>query len=256
MKILKKAKPLREQLDKKLISQTDTPIIIFLILFIAIYATTFIKRYDEELSQNLLSELIGATFIILVVNILLVRSKNKRWRRVNGKVDYLISRFVYRLQDGLALRAFQFKMTPKEEQKELVQWRIEREQFLDEILNMSAPDEWNALVKNEFYTVENLNYFEEKSHDLWEILNMKYAEFLNPQLIELLMDLHLEMNDLCAHLKAYLRSTKNDNTHALFADAAKKGVVLNIHNLLIMSKQLKDHGYSELPKSEWLVLER
>ncbi|MCC5924355.1 MAG: hypothetical protein JJT77_11250 [Crocinitomicaceae bacterium] len=255
MKILKKAKPLREQLDKKLISQTDTPVIIFLILFLAIYATTFIKRYDEELSQNLLSELIGAAFIILVVNILLVRSKNKRWKRVNGKVDYLISRFIFRFQDGLALRAFQFKIEQEEGQIELIQWRLQREKFLDEIVNMSSPDDWNALVKNEFYTIENLNYFEEKSHHLWEILNMKYAEYLNPQLIELLMDLYLEMNDLCAHLKAYLRNIKNYSGQITFANVAKKGVVLNIHNLLILSKQLKDNGYSELPKTEWLALE-
>ncbi len=47
-----------------------------------------------------------------------------------------------------------------------------------------------------FFTEDNLDYFQQKAHDFWELMNMKYAEFLEPELVELLKDVHAELIDL------------------------------------------------------------
>ncbi len=101
---MKQKKTLRERVERRFINQTEIPIIIFVFLIIAIYGATLLDSYNEDLSLNLVSELIGTTFILLVVNLLLVRSKHKRWKLVNEKVNYLIARSVFRLRDGISSR--------------------------------------------------------------------------------------------------------------------------------------------------------
>lgn len=243
-----KKTPLRVRLEKKLISQTDTPFIIFIILFAAIYGATLIARYDEDLSQNLVSELIGATFIILVVNILLVRSKNKRWKMVNNKVDYMIARSIYRLRDGIASRGFRFspnladKMNAEESIQEM---RAQREQFLQEleVIDIEALGE---KLNKEFFTEENLQYFTGKSRDVWEIVNMKYSEYLAPDLIQLLMNLNIELNDLCAHIRIHLKRSSKELNLKTYKSIGRNGALTNLHNIIAITAELKEEGYSQL----------
>lgn len=239
--------PLRDKIDKKLITQTETPLIIYLAVALAIFIAWSIRRFDEDLSQNLISELIGAAFIIFVVNLLLVRSKNKRWKLVNEKINYLIARNVNRLRDGTATRAFEFNpllsdLNPNNQTSEEI--RFQRETLFSSLTELKTRD-FSSRVSNTLFTEENYLYFNEKAEDFWDLLNMKYSEYLEPRLIAMLMDLHIQLKDLCAHIRVYRKGQLFPEDSKFYRKTGMNGASHNLKKIIELVTELKAEGYSE-----------
>ncbi len=249
--------PLRDKIEKKLITQTETPLIIYLAVALAIFIAWSIRRFNEDLSQNLISELIGAAFIIFVVNLLLVRSKNKRWKVVNEKINYLIARNVNRLRDGTATRAFEFNPILSElssGNQTSDEIRFQREALFASLLELKAR-EFSTNISNSLFTEENYQYFNEKAEDLWDILNMKYSEYLEPGLITMLMDLYIQLKDLCAHIRVYRKGQLFPEDSKFYRKYGMNGAAHNLIKILELVSQLKAEGYSETARVDSTSLE-
>ncbi|TVR83463.1 MAG: hypothetical protein EA409_03010 [Saprospirales bacterium] len=246
----KKILPLRNRLRKKLISQTDTPIIVYIAVVIAILIALSLRRFHEELSLNLVSELLGAAFIIFVVNLLLVRSKNKRWKVVNSRIDYLIGRNVNQIRDSIATFAFNFNPELSEKDPHpiiLEAIRKQRDDLFEEMKQLSE-DEIVGQLSDKLFTDDQLKYFSQRADDLWSILNMKYSEYLAPELVSLLMDLHIQINDLCAHIRSFNKSRWFIEDSFFYQETGKKGAAYNVREILKLVTRLKEEGYSEVPR--------
>lgn len=103
-----------EQKKKKLnffqrVNQSDTPIVIYIVLFGAIFLMWYFKDWNEDFCMNMVSELTGAAFTIFIIEFMLMNSKRKRWQNVSENVNYLISRSVFKIIDGLLIRVLNFK---------------------------------------------------------------------------------------------------------------------------------------------------
>ena len=249
--------PLRDKIEKKLITQTETPLIIYLAVALAIFIAWSIRRFNEDLSQNLISELIGAAFIIFVVNLLLVRSKNKRWKVVNEKINYLIARNVNRLRDGTATRAFEFnpilsELSPGNQISDEI--RFQREALFSSLLELKTTD-FSSRISTTLFTEENYQYFNEKAEDLWDLLNMKYSEYLEPDLITMLMDLHIQLKDLCAHIRVYRKSQLFPEDSKFYRNNGLNGASHNLRKIIELVTELKAEGYSETARVDNTSLE-
>ncbi len=242
--------PLREKIKKRWFTHTATPIIIYLAIAIAIFIAWLLRRFNPDLSLNLISELLGAAFIIIVVNILLVRSRNKQWKTVNDQLDYLIARNINRLRDGLAFRAFHFKVkVSKTDQSDKATQKIreQRDRLFNELTAMNNT-QLAGRVKKDLFSEANYLYFNEKAADIWDILNMKYSEYLSPELISLLMDLHIHLKDLCGHIRVYQRAEISPEEADFYRKSGLEGSVHNLSEIIDLINRLKVEGYSEPAK--------
>lgn len=246
----KKVLPLRKRLERKLFSQTDTPVIVYFAVGIAILIALSLRRFHEELSLNLVSELLGAAFIIFVVNLLLVRSKNKRWKVVNTRIDYLIGRNVNQIRDGIATFALGFnpELSDKDPHPVILNTlRRQRDDLFAELRHFNT-EEIADRLSEKLFTDEQLKYFTQRSDDLWALLNMKYSEYLAPELVSLLMDLHIQMSDLCAHIRSFNKSRWFIEDSFFYQETGKKGAAHNVKEILHLVTRLKEEGYSDVPK--------
>ena len=242
--------PLREQNQKKSLKQSDTPVIIYIIVFASILAVIVLRRYDEDLTINLLSELIGAAFTLFVIDVLLVKAKAKRWKVVQVHIDYLIARNVNRLRDGLSTRFFSFQPNLKTTVSEAAihsEIRRQREKFLIELATHSS-EKLSKRINQELFTDENYDYFNEKADEFWNIINMKYSEYLSPSLVLLLIDLHTHLKDLCSHIILYKKADRFPSEKEYYHTSAIKGASNHINHIIRIVVKLKEEGYSEAAK--------
>jgi hypothetical protein len=241
---------LREQLRKKSLKQSDTPIIIYITVFVSILVVIVLRRYDEELSINLLSELIGAAFTLFVIDVLLVKAKTKRWKVVQVHIDYLIARNVNRLRDGLSTRVFSFQPNLKTTVSETaihMEIRRQREKFLIELATNSS-EKLSKRINHELFSEENYDYFNEKADEFWNIINMKYSEYLSPTLVLLLIDLHTHLKDLCSQIIFYKKAELFPSEKEYYRTAGLKGAANHINHIIRIVVKLKEEGYSETAK--------
>lgn len=141
-------------------------------------------------------------FTLFIIDVLLVRSKGKRWKIVQEDVNYLISRGVNRLRDGVSYRAFNFESTTDS----LSDFRNQRAIFLTQLDALKTADLTDKLNEKILFTEESYDFFNERAADFWEIINMKYSEYLSPILVSQLINLHTSLKDLCAHINQYRKS--------------------------------------------------
>src|SRR6478736_5993756 len=121
---------LRDEAKKSKINKSDRPVLIYIAIGIAAAISIALRWVDQDLSANVLSEIIGAAFTLFVIDVLLVKSKAKRWLIVQEHIDYLIGRTINRVRDGIATRVFKF--TPEfnhrmKEEEVILQIRKQRE---------------------------------------------------------------------------------------------------------------------------------
>lgn len=209
------------------------------------------RVYSPDLSLNLFSELIGVAFTLFIIDTLLVRSKNKLWKLVHKDIDYLISRNVNRLRDGIATRVFKFEPDLDSQvsfNEKIEALSKERADFLAEMDELDKDELIIKIKENDFFNQENYDYFDEKAEDFWEILNMKYSEYLAPELVSELIELHTGLKDLCSairqHAKSDILKENKDYYRSLGVESAAQSLVVIIENL----NQLKAAGYSENAK--------
>lgn len=239
--------PLRQKLHKNLISQTDKPLIIYLAIILGIGLALLIKPYHDDLSLSLVSEIIGAAFIIFVIDVLLVKSKTKRWLIVQDHIDYLIARTVNRLRDGMSSRAFYFQpllKTQASEDDNLQEIREQRDIFLHELAALSS-EHLASRFSKELFSEDNYEYFNEKAADIWDLLNMKYSEYLAPQLVSLLIELHTNLKDVCAHIRLYKKAERFPKEQEYYQSSGIKGAAGNMKEIIRIVILLKEEGYSE-----------
>lgn len=249
---MKDKKTLREKLNSKLLEKSDIPIIVFLTVIFSLFVVWRMQKYSPDLSLNLFSELIGVAFTLFIIDTLLVRSKNKLWEIVHSDIDYLISRNVNRMRDGIATRVFNFEAdfdysnTDYEKHAEIL--RNKRAEFLTQLEKQKEAEILNQLNEQVFFTEDNYNYFDEKAEDIWEVLNMKYSEYLAPELVSQLIALHTSIKDLGSSIRQYEKSDFLTAHREYYQNAGKKAAVSHLLGIIEILNDLKEAGYSELPR--------
>lgn len=238
---------LRKKISRR-ISQSEIPIIVYIVILGSIAILWRLRIYHEDIALNFLAELFGAAFTLFIIDVLLVRSKTKRWKSVREEVNYLISRNVNRLRDGISIRAFSFSPVIDQESDEIQSLKIIREQrneFLNEIGLLNEKELIGRLNKNEFFTEVSYEYFNEKADEIWSILNIKYSDYIHPELVSILINLHIHLKDLCGHIRQYRKIERFPNERGYYSAIGIKGVSVSMFKIIIILNRLKQEGYSE-----------
>ncbi len=249
-KSIKKFVPnLRDEFTKKT-KDSEVPIIAYISVLIT-FLLLFLLREESELAADFLPEIFGVVFTLFIIDILLVRSKTKRWKIVRTNIDYLIARNINRLRDGIATRVFNF--SPKinhnlSENENFNNSRQQRAVFLSGIEKLDPKSIMNQIDEKEFFCDENYLYFNEKADELWSILNMKYSEYLAPELVSQLIDLCTLLKDVCAHIKQYKKMERFSKDRAYYRKSSMQGLSLTLKEILELVNILKKEGYSESAK--------
>lgn len=237
-----KTKPtLRESISNKIFSKYDAPLIVYFSVIIAMIILWRYKDAYDGLAGDFFIELFGIAFTIFIIDVLLVRSKVKRWKIVQEDIDYLISRGVNRLRDGVAYRAFNFES----DSDDLFDLRRQRAEFLTNLETLSPTDLQEKLNEKDLFSDESYEFFNERATDVWDIVNMKYSEYLSPILVSQLINLHTSLKDLCAQINQYRKSERIKNKRDFYRKNAITGISYNLDQILKIVNMLKKEGYSE-----------
>ena len=232
----------------RIISQTEIPITVYVAIFTTMTLLWVFQELHEDVTLGLFTELLGAAFTLFIVDTLLVRSKAKRWKIVRTHVDYLIARNVNRLRDGISVRILGFNPEMEGGRNESAQFediRLQRARLLSNVETLKASD-LNQLMKPEtLFTEDTYAYLNEKAGDIWDILNMKYSEYLDPNLVSDLIRLHTLMKDLCGHIRQYLKGERFKDKAAYFQKIGGMGAGVSLREIVIILNDLKENGYSE-----------
>ncbi len=246
----KVTQPLRKRIQTAAIKKTSTPVVIYIAVGLAIVIAIAIKPLHEELSLNLTSEMIAVAFIIFVVNILLVNSKNKQWKIVSNRMDYLIARNVNQIRDGVATFALGFNPELKKDlpvEQAMTEMRSQRDFHFQEWEALSQ-EEFAERIADNLFQDEQLEYFSHRAEQLWSLLNMKYSEYLAPELVSHLMDLHIQLSDLCAHIRSFKKASWFIEDSFYYQESGRRGAAHNLRTIIGLVSRLKKEGYSEIPR--------
>ncbi len=230
------------------IAQTDIPLTVYATIFITMALIWIFQDHLPELLVGLFTELLGAAFLLFIIDTLLVRSKTRRWKLVQDHIDYLVARNINRIRDGISARAFGFNPdiaddVPEEEQ--LVRISAQRAALLTEMEQQGPDAIRKRLVDQLLFTDNTYSYLNEKAEDLWDILNMKYSEYLDPQLVSSLMRLHMHLKDAGSHLRQYAKADKFPSAASYYHRIGRLGVSVTISEIIAIVNELKRQGYSE-----------
>ncbi|WP_069133452.1 hypothetical protein, partial [Rhodohalobacter halophilus] len=153
----------------------------------------------------------GAAFTLFIIDVLLIRFKSKRWKVVRDEINYLIARNVNRTRDGISTRVFNFNpeidLSLPEEQY-IRELRLKRTDFLNQIATFNEDEIIEKINEEELFSDVSYDYFNEKADEIWSILNMKYANYFHPELATYLISLNLNLKDLCAHIRQYMKGKR------------------------------------------------
>lgn len=244
-------KNLRKYLSKRII-QSEIPILVYLVILGSMAFLWWWRNYNEELAMNFFAELFGAAFTLFIIDVLLVRSKTKRWKRVREDINYLIGRTVNRLRDGISIRAYNFDpqipegLDAKKTQSHI---REVRSDFLNKTAKFNKEETLAHINETELFTESSYEYFHEKAEEVWKILNVRYADYLHPELVSLLLDLHIELKDLDGHIRQYLKAKRFPKDRVFYENLGKNGAAFSLPKIVQLLNDLKMAGYSELASS-------
>jgi hypothetical protein len=240
--------PQRKKAWFRLLDQSEIPLAVYAAIFVTMALLWIFQSLHPDVTLGFFTELMGAAFTLFIVDTLLVRSKMKRWKIVQTHVDYLIARNVNRLRDGLAVRAFGFDPVIREAQSE-DQRRAVREQrgMLLTRMETRTPDELaSSLSTAGLFTEDTCSWLDEKAHDLWDVFNMRYSEYMDPDLVSTLIRLHTHIKDLCGHIRQYSRGADFPEDTNYYQTIGLQGASVSIREILKMVNVLKRQGYSKL----------
>jgi hypothetical protein len=80
--------------------------------------------------------------------------------------------------------------------------RQQRDMKLDSLSKLT-PTELFDNLERKFSNKENILYFDEKAAEIRQYLDMVHSEYLSPNVVHSLIDLYVNIKDLCAHMKIY-----------------------------------------------------
>lgn len=231
-----------------IISNTEIPIAVYAVIFITMAGLWVFQELHEDVTLGLFTELLGAAFTLFIIDTLLVRSKAKRWKLVQQHIDYLIARNVNRLRDGVAVRFLGFDPDIPTNLTEDRQLAAIREQRAELLLNMArlAPEQLvTHLSESSLFNENTYVYLNERAEDIWDVINMKYAEYMAPELVSGLIRLHTHIKDVCGHIRQFQRAERFPDDTLYYHQVARMGAGFSISAILKLVNELKAMGYSE-----------
>lgn len=239
-------KTLRQKISSRFL-QTDIPFVVYAVVFFTMF---ILWRYQahNELAIDFFVELGGAAFTLFIIDVLLVRSKAKRWKVVRDEMNYLIARNVNRLRDGISTRIFNFNPevdTSLTEIQYMSEMRGRRTDFLNEIVTLDSDAIIKKMNEDELFTDQSFDYFNEKADEIWSILNMKYSDYFHPELASYLISLNLNLKDLCGHIRQYMKSKRFAGKIKTYQNIGRQGAAVSIVKIVVILNELKSEGYSE-----------
>ncbi|RUO26513.1 hypothetical protein CWE09_07340 [Aliidiomarina minuta] len=232
------------------LSRSEIPLVVYLVIFLTMALLWIFQTIHEELTLGLFTELLGAAFTLFIIDTLLVRAKSKRWKMVRTHVDYLIARNVNRLRDGIATRVFGFNPGIDVALSQTAMIKVirgQRAELLNKLERSGESDVLHGVDERTVFSEDVYTYFNEKADDLWEIINMKYSEYMEPELVSLLMRLHTQMKDTCAHIRQYRKGEIFSQSEAHYHQVGRLGLSVSMHEIIRILNTLKENGYSEPP---------
>lgn len=246
MNVADSANTLRQKITGRL-PQTDIPIIVYVVVFLTML---MLWRYQEryDLAIDFFVELGGAAFTLFIIDVLLVRSKAKRWRVVRDELNYLIARNVNRIRDGIATRIFNFnpEMDPELTGRHYVNELSEkRSVFLNELVSVDEELVIQKMNEEELFTDQSFDYFNDKANEVWNIVDVKYSDYFHPDLASHLINLHSNLKDLCAHIRQYNKSKRYTGKSSTYMDLGRRGAAVSIVKIVELTNILKKEGFSE-----------
>jgi len=247
--VIKAANTLRAKIARRL-QISELPLVVYGAMAFALIGLALLRDRAPDLSMNLISELLGAAFTLFIIDSLLVRSKAKRWKLVHVHIDYLIARSTNRLRDGMATRFFAF--TPSlaagaSDLENLASVRTQRGTLFDDLLTLDETGFRSRLNKQEVFTERSYGYLNEKAEDVWDILNMKYSEYLAPELVSLLIRLHTNLKDSAANIMQYRKAERfeSESDRVYYHSIGERGFAVSLREVVEIVVELKNQGFSE-----------
>ncbi len=232
---------LREKITAPFFTKGDLPIMVYLTVFGTMALLWYMRERYDGLPLDFMIELFGVAFTLFIIDIMLVRSKNKRWKVVRDDVNYLIARGVHRLRDGLATRFFGFNP----ETDGSVSLTDQRTAFFADLGNRNEEEIATLLREQEAFSNESYAYLNERAADIWSVLNMKYAEYFPPELVSQLISLHICLKDAGGHIRQYRKSERFVEKKEFYRTAAITGLCDTLGKAVRLLNALKDAGFSE-----------
>lgn len=223
------------------------PVVGYVTLAAAILGALVIGRWNPDLSYDLLIELGAATLVIFLLGVVLTRTNRKRWAAVKEQTEYLLSRTVHRIRQGVAVRAFTFDpevdaRKSLEDNEESI--RQQRRALLD---GLAAKKDISDAIKARLWSEET--YFKDRADDVWELVNMKNGDYIEPSIIAHLQDLFVHLEDLQSHIRTYHIKTSRKK-RAYYRQKALLGAEFCLREILRTTQELRELGYSEPPRYE------
>ena len=246
MNVADSAKTLRQKIAGRL-PQTDIPVVVYAVVFLTMF---ILWRYQEhtDLAIDFFVELGGAAFTLFIIDVLLVRSKAKRWKVVRDELNYLIARNVNRIRDGIATRIFKFNpdIDPGLSGPAYVdELSAKRTIFLNELVKLDEESIIQKLNEEELFTEQSFDYFNEKSDEVWNIVDVKYSDYFHPDLASHLINLHSNLKDLCAHIRQHMKSKRFTGKSSTYQDLGRRGAAVSLVKIVELTNTLKSEGFSE-----------
>ncbi len=234
----------RERLNRRLFTSSEIPIVVYAAVVLAFMACYWFAQRNE-LAADFLPEIFGAAFTLFIIDILLVRSKQKRWKVVRDDIDYLIARNVNRLRDGLSIRAFGF-VPDVDGSSELHE---QRRKFLSELESLSVEELPSRFAEQELFSNDIYAYFNERADGFWDILNMKYSEYLSPKLVSELIALHVALKDAGSHIRQYRKAERFVQDKEFYQSRARQDMAVTLSEVIGLLNTLYEQGYSDSARS-------
>lgn len=235
---------LRRRLSRRIFTQSEVPIVVYFSVVLSIAVCWWLAQHNE-LAADFLPELFGAAFTLFIIDVLLVRSKSKRWKVVRDDVDYLIARSINRLRDGLSIRAFGF--VPDVDGPSDI--RSQRRALLLELEGQTATELATRFSEQELFSNDTYAYLNERADDLWSVLNMKYSEYLSPILVSQLISLHVALKDAGSHIRQYHKADRFTGDKDFYQDKSRRAMAHTLKHVLELVNALRQEGYSEVARS-------
>jgi hypothetical protein len=230
-------------------SWKDRPWMLYFIILLAVITAGTLWRIHEGFSIDITIELLGAIITIIIIDELLLKSKRKRWNLVKNEVQYILARTVNIIRSDILRDMFFFSPELKENKDMDSQERFIREQKdeqFNKLLNMSSEKMLEILEKG-FLKQEYEDYFKEHAEDLWRILNTRYSEHLEPEVVEELLKLDLHLRDLHNSIRIYKRGVDKQQKK-YYQELGGRNIVYNTKNIIQILVNLKKMGYSQIQK--------
>ncbi len=223
----------------------DRPWMLYIIIVLAFVATGLLWRIHEDFSIDITIELLGAIITIVIIDELLIKSKRKRWNLVRDEVEYILARSINILRDEVLRNMFSFKpdiggdISVDSTEGEI---RKQKDERFRELLSL-PPEDMLEFLEDGYLRDEYKDYFHEQAEDLWRVLNTRYSEHLEPEVVDELLKLHLHMRDLHNNIKLYKR---HERGRSYYQRKGGKEIVYNTRGMIKSLIKLKEMGYSKV----------